>query len=883
MVTPGSWLITRRRAFVDRGSVVAALVTVLVVCTLVSGVVAALPALQQQALRAAMRQLPADDVAVEVTTPYHPEDAARQDQAVRTALQPLVASTRGVVIRQLETVAHTQVPAGGQWTFTALTGGDEVVQAVDGRLPSPSAGSALEVAVPATNPAAPDVGDRLTLTSPLDGRRVKAVVVGSWRPGRDARRSIGRPSGSALLVDTGSFDELAVRAASTRWRAAPTIDRLRPEQLDGLTATAGGIDHEVAALEEELGTTMQVQNPLGSVLEARARELAAQRMLLLVPALMLLLVGAAAAMLVANALSENRIGDDALRRARGADRRRVIAPTVLEAAVVCALGAVGGPIVAAAVVRIGAVRPTLGPGAWTAGAAAAAVCWAALVVPAAVRTFGGDRGEQFSVERRRRRVLTSLLTGGLLTIALGLVAALRLESFSSAVAETSHWSAGPDPLLVASPALLLLSLVTVFAMVLLPALLRLSERAVRTRGLALALGTRSAARAPAKAVPLALAVALAAGGLSFASVERASQQDARNARAAYEVGADLRVTPAPGSRRTGVAEDRELLRGIAGVEDVAGVHRELDFVDDVPAEILVADLGGAVGRQLVATAGDPAGTIARLRSASSGTPGAVPVVVTQDLADDAALKAGDQIQLTLGDEPSTLQVAEVLSALPTVSDGRAGVLMDAESLRSHVPTASDSTAPGEWWLAVDDSRVAEVASALRERPRFTDGVLTREQALRRLAADPGTGGAPLTDVMTVTAMGSLLIGVVLLCSVVVLRRRERDQQATFLRALGTDERDVTMVLATEYTVTTGGGVITGACAGVLTAAVALHATSLGSGGRPLVPAPELHLPWAWTLTLLVVLLLVPMVALHALTRLGDRRGVASRLDLRRHP
>jgi len=877
VVTRDSWLIASRRAAVDTGSVSAVLVTVLVVCALVSGVVASLPAVQQQSLRAAMGGLEADETVVEVVSSYDAEDAAQHDRAVREALAPLVAPAGGVVVRQTETVSHEQGSGSGSWSFMAVSGSDELVSAVEGRLPDGSSGAPVEVAVRADEAAAPQVGDRLTLTSPLDGARVRALVVGSWRPGPDGRRALAEPSKPSLLVSDRTFERLAARASSVRWRAAPSFHLLEPEQLDETLSAAAGTERAVAAAAESQGATMRVENPLVEVLEARGRELMAQRMLLLVPALILLLLGAAGAALVAGALTQTRRGDEWLRRSRGAGRLQVVGPTVLEATVLCALGALGGPMVAATLVRIGGVRPALDPSAWTAGAVAALICWTALVAPAFAWAMTGDRGEPLSEERRRRRVLTSLLVGVLLMLALGVVAVMRLEGFSSAVADTTRWSGQVDPLMVASPALLLLALVTLLALVLLPALFRLVEQTVRTRGLVVALGTRSASRAPGKAVPLALAVALAAGGIAFATTGHASQGHAREARAAYEVGADVRVIAPPASRRSAALEERAELEGLPGVEEAAAVHRELDFVDDVGVELLVADLGGMVGREIARGLGDQRSVVELLRPSGSTAEG-VPVAVTQDLAERASLERGDAFELAVGDSRTALKVAGTLPVLPTLTGGRAGVLVDAETLSRHVPGLG---APDEWWLVVDGPRLDSVVSSLRERPELAGGLLTREQALERLAADPGTGGAALTDVMAVTAVGSLLIGCVLLCSVVVLRRREREEQATFLRALGAADRDVTSTLATEYTLTTGSGVVTGALAGVLTAAVALHATSLGSGGQPLVPAPELQVPWPWTLSLLAVLLLAPMAALYVLTRLGTRRGAAAWTDERR--
>jgi hypothetical protein len=875
VVTPGSRLIAFRRLGVDVGSVAAVLVTVLVVCALVSGIVASLPALQRDSLRAALHQLPAEDLVVEVASSYDAEAPAQQDRVVREALEPLVAVAGGVVVRRTETVFHAEAGTDRSWPFTSVTGGPDVVRPVDGRLPTDSSGPILEVAVPAGPGAAARVGSRMRLVSPFGERRVRAVVVGSWEPGPQAQGALGTGAArSSLLVTEAAFEGLAVRASSARWRAAPVVDLLTPGDLDDLRAAAAGTDHAVATAAESLGASMRVENPLVDVVDARSRELLAQRMLLLVPALMLLLLGAAAALLVAGALAENRREDETLLRSRGAGRSQLLGPTALEAFVLCCLGAAAGPLVATAVVRIGGVRPELGPDAWVAGGAAALVCWVALVLPTVARAFGGDRGEQYSVERRRRRALTSLLALGLLMVALGAVAVVRLDTFSSTVAATTRWSGGVDPLLVASPSLLLLALVTLLAMVLLPPFFRLTEWAVRTRGVVLALATRSISRAPARAVPLALAVALLAGGVAFATVERASQEEAREARASYEVGADVRVVAPPPSRRDDVQQERAELAGLPGVRDVSGVRRELDFVDDVGAEVLVADLAGAVGRGLVSTSPHPGDTVARL--GGRGEPGAqgVPVAVTEDLVEQVALEVGSVFDLRVADVSSTLRVAAILPALPTLPEGRAGVLLDSATLLEQAPGAV--VTPGEWWLAVEEGYVDEVAEALGGRPELASRVLTRDGALRRLAADPGTGGAALADVMAITAVGAALLGGVFLSAVVVLRRRERESQAAALRALGASERDVTMTLATEYTLATGGGVLAGVVAGVVTAGVALRATALGAGGRPLVPAPELHVAWAAMLPLLGVLLLVPVTALLLLTLPARSRGEGSR-------
>jgi hypothetical protein len=709
----------------------------------------------------------------------------------------------------------------------------------------------------------------------------------------------------------------------------------------------------------------------------------AQRILLLMPAVLLLLLGAASAMLVASAVADKRRDEEGLLRSRGAGRRQLVGPTFFEALLLCTLAAACGPLVAAVVVRIGDVRPVLDLSAWLAAAVAAAVCGVALVLPTAGRALGDDSG-QLSLERRRRRLLTTGLAGALLIVCLGAVAVISLRGYADTVAATDQWAASVDPLLVASPALLLLALAMLLTALLLPALLRLAAWAIQTRGVALALGTRFASRAPAKGVPLAVVVALVSGAVVFGAVERASQHQARQERAAYEVGADVLVTAPPASRRAGATAERATLSGLQGVVDVMDVRRELDFVDEVGVEVLVADLAGAAGRDIVpdsvdedrvleqlqarpwqdpgigvalpvgtrrieARAGSTApadwtqarflladaeggvtsepavvgaaGAVATLNtplpeglrlvavqtdlvesppgrveilvdggqslspgrwetrgdtvSATFGAPApaatdGVPVAVTDQLAEKAALRLGDTVEVTVLGVPVTLQVSTILPFLPTVADGRAGMLVDSGSLLPALAADGPASDAGEWWLAVDEELVDSVASALEQRGELAGGVRTRDEAERLLGVDPSTGGEALTDILTVTAVSALVIGGVLLCSVVVLRRRERAEQATLLRAVGAAERDVNLTLAAEYAITAGVGAIAGAVAGAVVAAVTVAATAVGPGGLPVVPSPEVQLPWLEVLAAPAVLVAVPMLALLVLARFRGR-------------
>lgn len=846
MVSPGSRLIVARRAATGTGAVAATLATVLVVCALVAGVVGVLDPLQQQALGTSMRQVPADQTVVEVSTAYEPRDAREHDRAVREVLQPLVAGG-GQVLRRTSTVEFREPGSRRTWTFTSVTPRAGAVRVVRGRMPQ--GGGRLEAAVPQAQ--ADLVGRTLTLRNPLDRLRTRVAVVGAWAPRPGGSRALGETGARALLVPEEAFGRVASRAASVRWRAVPPSG-LEPDQLDPLAAAATRVDADVAALGERAGTSLRVDNPLPETLRARAGELSAQRTLLLVPALILLLLGAASTVLVASAVSQSRRDEEALLRSRGAGRFQLVGPTMLEAVLVCAAAGLAGPPLAAAVVRVEGVSPQLDATTWGAGAVAAGVCAVALVLPTLARALSGDRGEQLSVTRQRRRTLTLLIATGLLVLALGAVGVAGIRGFADSVAGGTR---AVDPLDVAGPALLLLSTVGLLVATLLPVLLQLLARTLRSRSLGLALGTRFAARAPSRTIPLALVVALVAGATVFAVVESTSHREIRAARAGYEVGADVRVTTPPQSFRAAPRTERRRLEEIDGVREVAAVDRELDFVEEVPVEVVTLELTGDVGQGALAAAEDPASVQARLEQPADG---AAPAVVTDDLTERASLDTGDRLELPVGSRTATLEIVGTLPHLPTVSSGHAGLLV--------ARSATHPGPPDEWWLGVADGRVGEVAASLRKQPGLASTVQTRTTVLRRLADDPGTGGAGLTGTLTVTAAGALVLGGVLLVSLVLLRRRERVEQARVLRVVGAADRDVTATLVTEYAVTTGAGALAGACAGVVVAAVAVPAMTLGAAGEPVVPRPEVALPWTWLVATPLALVVPPLLALLLLAR-----------------
>jgi hypothetical protein len=853
-----------QRARANPAPVASVAINVLVVCTLVSGLAASLGLLQRDALRSALTLAPAEETVLVASSPYDADDPGAQDRAFRDALTPLVEVAGGDVVSLAESGSY-DLPGGTDdpVAFAAVTGADAWVGVVDGALPS-SGGERLEVAAPAGGDLA--VGDDAVLVARTDGRRVPVTVVGTWTPEPGGERWLGTLDPGSLLLAPDDFPEVGVTGSAARWRAVPDLDAVRPDQLATLSGTVGTTLAEVDAVAQSLSTSAQGDSGLVAVLDARARELTVLRALLLVPAGLLVLVAAAGLVLVAVGLAGVRHEEEALLRSRGAGYRQLAGPTVAETLLLCGGAALLAPLVAHLVVRIGDVRPPLDLAAWVGSSIAAAACALALSVPVVVRAVTGDRGEQLGVETRRRRSLTLLVTALLVAGGLAVLAVVTLQGFGDTVGAASVATDGVEPLLVASPALLLLGLAAVVSVLALPPLFGLVARAVAGRGVPLAIGTRFASRAPGAAVPVALATTLAVGTLAFAAVERASSAGARVDRAAYVAGADVRVTAPPPALRAGAAEEEQRLRALPGVADVHGVRRASVYVDDLRAEVLVTDLDDRP--DLVGDADLPA--------VDEADDGVLPVVVSDRLAEGAALEVGDTLGLTVLGIPAQVRIAGTVPAVRTVPDGSGAVIADEAAVLPVLGEEGYAEEPTEWWLDLTPGTdPADVAAAVTDQPGLAAEVVTRASVLQRLDDDPSTGGAALGQVLLLTGSGTLVVGGLLLLSVVLLRRRERATQAWMLGSAGADRRDLLGVLGWEYGLVTGAGVVVGLLAGTVVAAVTLVSMTLGPDGQLLVPAPRLVLPWPLLIGAPAVMAVVPLLGLLWLTRRDHGRALTA--------
>lgn len=485
------------------------------------------------------------------------------------------------------------------------------------------------------------VGDRMPITDRVTDQVTEVTVTGIWRP-REPRDPYWRlfpdvhtgvtPQSATygpLVVDRADFLATFVANASAAWLVEPDLTGATMAELAELGEAARG--SVALPAETGLGSSGLATTRLDQLVERLERANLVGRSALVTPMLLVVVLGGYALLLVALLLTEQRRGETALLRARGAGRVQLAGLAAREALLVVAPAALLAPVLATELVGLAdrtpllaaaALRldPPLDPLTWLVAALAAAGCALAMVGPALRR---GDTyvGELTSRSRPSRRTVAQRAGLDLALIALAVLGWTQLRQYSSPLAGADTQSTlGIDPLLAAAPTVGVLA-GTVLALRALPVLAKLGERFVdRTQWTGAMLGMWQAGRRPHAGPVLLLALAVAVGTLAWclAGTSERSLVD----QADHRVGADLRLIEASG---TAPDERIDQLAGLTGADRVLPAWRDNLRIgaDSTPAELLALD--AAAGREVVRIRadladGDPDALLAGMASARVGAP-----------------------------------------------------------------------------------------------------------------------------------------------------------------------------------------------------------------------------------------------------------------------
>jgi hypothetical protein len=392
----------------------------------------------------------------------------------------------------------------------------------------------------------------------------------------DSFRSIGPFFGTAeALAGTP-----AIQLMNVQWVAFPRLDRL---DVQGAPDLRGRLAQLPGRLTTAAGQEVKVTTGLPDLLASAERSLLVSGASVLLLMLQLAILAAYAIVLTASLLVEHRRVETALLRSRGAGPVAVGLPALGEGLLLAVPAVLLAPWLAVAALMLLNVvgpladaglelHPTVSLDAYLAAAVAGLVCVALLVIPVllAARSFASTDRER---SRQETRTFGQRMGIDVALLALAGIALWQLRLYGAPLTRTVQGSLGLDPLLVAAPAIGLLT-GGVLALRVLPLLAELAEGLVRRgRDLVVSLGIQQLARRPLRytraALLLMIAVSTGVFALCYTATWSASQQD----QAAYQAGADVRATSVGHIGALPAWALRDTYAGLPGVRAVTPVAR----------------------------------------------------------------------------------------------------------------------------------------------------------------------------------------------------------------------------------------------------------------------------------------------------------------------
>jgi len=442
---------------------------------------------------------------------------------------------------------------------------------------------------------------------------------------------------------------------------------------------------------------------------------------------------------------------------------------------------------------------------------------------------------------------------------------LELGRFGSAQIRLALGANANSPLLLLTPALLLLA-GGLLLLRLIPLAARIGTRfASRGRGLTTLLAFTQIERAPSRYSRMALLLVLAVGlglfALSFdASLERSIQD-----RTAYAAGADVRLTAKHQIDMSQTTSYLAHLKTLPGVMDATSLYRTNGRtpvpLGTQPVDILGVDSTNFAGiadarswRADYASQSLP-NLMGQLAAHRVPNPAALNIaahplwaIVSETLAQQLRLHVGERFQLdgTLElPNPPTLVVSAIVREFPTLypADAAGGFLvMDLRDLDYAIAAqpinrgiSNVHVGPNEFWLRTTSSAAAQQALLQALTRQQSDIALsTIETYLRdlQLARDnPITAG--MSGLLVIGAVIAALLAVLGSVVQAIMAARQRTTQFAIFRTLGMANRQLGGLLLGEQAFVYLFGLLGGTLLGlILTTAITPFLTYSDSAANP---------------------------------------------------
>ncbi|GLW69573.1 hypothetical protein Kpho02_18720 [Kitasatospora phosalacinea] len=380
-----------------------------------------------------------------------------------------------------------------------------------------------------------------------------------------------------------------------QWTALPSPGQLRVEGLGALREqverlTKGDAARTVFRGAEPPVRALRAVSDVPAALDALRSPMMVARSGMLVPVTMLGVLSAVTMVLTVRQLTDFRRAELVLQLARGAGRARLFGVAAVEWAACMVPAALVGVWAAGPLLRVlersglpveGAAAEAVGPAAWVVAGTALLLHGCAALLPV---VWAADGGERETPSRSARRVVAQRAGADLVLAAVAVLAYLQLRQYEGLLSPASS-AVGFDPVLVLAPVVMTVAAALLLLRLLPPLGRGLEALARRGRGLVAPLSgwQVSRGRSGQGAPVLLMALALAVGALTTTVV--AGEPPSDRDRAAFALGADLRVTGGelPRGERYGA------LAGLPGVAAVTPLVSVPGTVRDASTTVLGVD------------------------------------------------------------------------------------------------------------------------------------------------------------------------------------------------------------------------------------------------------------------------------------------------------
>jgi ABC-type lipoprotein release transport system permease subunit len=256
----------------------------------------------------------------------------------------------------------------------------------------------------------------------------------------------------------------------------------------------------------------------------------------------------------------------------------------------------------------------------------------------------------------------------------------------------------------------------------------------------------------------------------------------------------------------------------------------------------------------------------------------LPVIANEAFLEATATRTGDPLSLTLFGRQQPLMVSGVVRSFPTTEPDAAAFVADLPTLNLLRFGATHATsAPDEWWLAVEPAQTDAVVAQLEAAPFSSVAVASQLGRARSLGTDPVALGIIGALALGVVAAG--LFAVIGLVVSAAVSARERLTEFALLRALGLSSGQLSGWLSLENSMLAVVSLLAGTGLGLLIGWVALPFVTVTQQAAVPFPPVIVSPPWSGVLLLEAIGVVTLAVTVALLARLLRRLGIGSTLRM----